>query len=91
MNKHFNSLKEKWEKASNYKIDSETKKFSKKKLEHFFESDIETIGQFQHVVDSILFAIQDNSTTLEEIKQYIEENSKYMIVYPRYEEFENEK
>lgn len=86
MNKHFYSLKEKWEKASNYKIDSETKKFSKEKLEHFFESDIETIGQFQHVVDSILFAIQDNSTTLEEIKQYIEENSKYMIVYPRYEE-----
>lgn len=87
MNKHFKSLKETYEKASNYKIHSETKKFSKKKLEHFFESGIETIGQFQHVVDSILFAIRDNSTTLEEIKQYIEENYHYMTVFPRYEEF----
>ena len=87
MNKHFDSLKEKWEKSSNYKIHNETKKFSKKELEHFFESGIETIGNLQHVVDSILFAIRDNSATLEEIKQYIEENDKYMIVYPRYEEF----
>lgn len=87
MNKHFTSLKEKYEKAQNYKIHSDTKKFSKKKLEHFFESGIETIANLQHVVESILFAIRDNSTTLEEIKQYIEENNNYMIVYPRYEEF----
>ena len=87
MNKHFKSLKETYEKACNYKIDKETKMYSCEELEHFYESGNETIANLQHIVDSILFAIKDNSTTLEEIKQYIEENSKYMIVYPRYEEF----
>ena len=91
MNKYFGSLKETWEKASNYKIDSETKKFSKKKLEHFFEADVETMANYQHIIDSILFAIRNKATTLEEIKKYIEDNYNYMIVYPRYEEFENEK
>lgn len=87
MNKHFTSLKKAYEKACNYKIDKETKKYSREELEHFYESGNETIANLQHIVDSILFAIKDNSTTLEEIKQYIDENSKYMIVYPRYEEF----
>lgn len=86
MNKHFDSLKETWEKAQNYKIHSDTKKFSRKKLEHFFESGIETIAQLQHIVESIQFAIREG-VTVEEIKQYIEENDRYMIIYPRYEEF----
>ena len=87
MNKHFKSLKETYKKACNYKIDKETKMYSREELEHFYESGNETIANLQHIVDSILFAIKDNSTTLEEIKQYIDENSKYMTVYPRYEEF----
>lgn len=86
MNKHFTSLKKAYEKAQNYKIHSETKKFSRKKLEHFFESGIETIANLQHIVESIQFAINDG-VTVEEIKKYLEENDKYMIVYPRYEEF----
>ena len=87
MNKHFKSLKETWEKASNYKIDKDTKKRTRKELEHLYEAVSETQCNYQHVVESILFAIRNNETSLEEIKQYIEENDKYMIVYPRYEEF----
>lgn len=87
MNKYFKSLKETYEKACNYKIDKEIKEMSKEKLEHLVCSQTETSCQYQHIVESILYAIKNNITTLKEIKQYIEENDKYMIVYPRYEEF----
>lgn len=83
MNKHFKSLKEIYEQAKNYKIDKETKEFSREELEHQYEAQIETTANYQHIVESILFAIRDKVTTLEEIKQYIEENDQYMMVYSR--------
>ena len=42
MNKHFKSLKEIYEQAKNYKIDKETKEFSREELEHQYEAQIET-------------------------------------------------
>ena len=86
MNKHFKSLKETYKKASNYKISKETKECDREELEHAFEAANETIANYTEVVDSILFSIRNNETNLEEIKQYIEENDKYMIVYSRYGE-----
>ena len=83
MNKHFKSLKEIYEQAKNYKIDKETKEFSREELEHQYEAQIGTTANYQHVVESILFAIRDNLTTLDEIKQYIEDNDQYMMVYSR--------
>ena len=83
MNKHFKSLKETYERAKNYKIDKETKNFSREELEHQYEAQVETTTNFQHIVESILFAIRDNLTSVEEIKQYIEENDQYTVVYSR--------
>lgn len=87
MNEYFNSLEKTYKKASNYKIDKETKEFSRVELEHLYEALTETQCNYQHVVECILFAIRKGVTSLEEIKNYIEENNQYMIVYPRYEEY----
>ena len=86
MNKYFKSLAETYKKACNYKITEETKELSREELEHEFEAANETIANYTEIVDSILFSIRNNETNLEEIKQYIEENDKYMIVYSRYGE-----
>ena len=86
MSKYFKSLEETYKKVSNYKITEETKELSREELEHNYEAGNETIANYTEIVDSILFAIRNNETTLEEIKQYIEENDKYMIVYSRYGE-----
>lgn len=86
MSKYFKSLEETYKKASNYKISKETKESSREELEHAFEAANETIANYTEVVDSILFSIRNNETTLEEIKQYIEENDKYMMIYSRYGE-----
>ena len=82
MNKYFKSLKDLHQKASNYKVDKTTKVLAREMLEHYYESQIGTTAQFQHIVESILFAIRNGETSLEEIRQYIEENEKYTIVYP---------
>lgn len=86
MSKLFKSLEKTYKKACNYKITKETKNYNREELEHEFEAANETIANYIEIVDSILFAIRNKETTLEEIKQYIEENDKYMIVYSRYGE-----
>lgn len=89
MNEYFKSLEKTYKKAINYKIDKETKELPRKVLEHYYESQLETTAQFQHIVESILFAIQRGLTNIEEIKTYIEENEKYTIIYPRLSEVQN--
>ena len=68
MNKYFESLEKIYKKASNYKIDKDTKDFSREELEHIYTAELETTANYQHVVESILYAIRDNATTLEEIR-----------------------
>lgn len=88
MNKFFTSLEKTYKKACKYKIDKETKEMSREELEHESCALLETQANYTHVVDSILFAIREGVTTLEEIQKYIEDNGEYMIVYSRYGEDE---
>lgn len=83
MNKYFKSFKDRYDKKKNYKVDSYTKKLNKEQLIHLYITAQDSCANWQEMVESIFFALKNNMTTLDEIKEYIEKNKGYMTIYPK--------
>lgn len=83
MNKYLKSLEVSHKKASNYKISEDTKRLTREQLEHFYESETETVVMQTNMIESIQFACRDGNTTISEILKFIDDNNDYLVVYPK--------
>lgn len=75
------SLKEQFERYCKYKISKDTKLLPRKVLEDWYEAMHHSNMIQLDIIESILFAIRKGEVKdVQEIAQYIEENSEYTIV-----------